>query len=131
LPSRDRRADPAGKAVMNDSVTRSVRESYDRLAEEYARRVFDELQHKPLDRALLKLLALHVADHGEICDIPFREGDIFALELGDLWRGRLSPGVNWAGFRDDGSERPNAARIELPVVTGAQNWFCKPFMVTL
>ena len=52
LPSKGRRAQPVGKTVMNDSVTRSIRESYDRLPEEYARRIFDELQHKPLDRAI-------------------------------------------------------------------------------
>jgi SAM-dependent methyltransferase len=106
---------------MNDRVTRSVRESYDRLAEEYARRLFDELQHKPLDRALLNLFAVDVGDRGEVCDmgcgpgqiarylrdagatvfgldlspgmveqaqalnpdIPFREGNMMALDLGD------------------------------------------------
>jgi len=31
---------------MNDP-TNSIRESYDRLAEEYTRRIADELQHKP------------------------------------------------------------------------------------
>ena len=35
---------------MNDDPTNSIRESYDRLAEEYTRRIADELQHKPLDR---------------------------------------------------------------------------------
>jgi hypothetical protein len=38
---------------MNDRITESVRESYDGLAEEYARRIFNELQHKPLDPDLL------------------------------------------------------------------------------
>lgn len=38
---------------MDDQVTQAIRESYDRLAVEYARRLFDELQHKPLDRKLL------------------------------------------------------------------------------
>ena len=32
---------------MNDKVAQSIRTSYDRLADEYARRLFGELQHKP------------------------------------------------------------------------------------
>ena len=30
--------------------TKPIRESYDRLADEYARRLFGELQHKPVDQ---------------------------------------------------------------------------------
>lgn len=33
------------------------RESYDAVAEEYVRRIFDELKDKPLDRQLLERLA--------------------------------------------------------------------------
>ena len=43
---------------MNDNNIETVRENYDRLAREYANRIFDELQHKPLDRELLGLLLL-------------------------------------------------------------------------
>jgi hypothetical protein len=38
---------------MNERAIKSVRESYNRLADEYARRIFNELRHKPLDRELL------------------------------------------------------------------------------
>ncbi len=34
--------------------------SYDQVADEYVRRIFDELQHKPLDRQLLDGRALFV-----------------------------------------------------------------------
>jgi hypothetical protein len=35
---------------MNDKNTESVRQSYDRVADEYARRISGELQRKPFDR---------------------------------------------------------------------------------
>jgi ubiquinone/menaquinone biosynthesis C-methylase UbiE len=54
---------------MNDSAIKSVRESYDRLAEEYWRRIFAELQHKPLDHELLDRSAAAVRGRGEICDM--------------------------------------------------------------
>jgi ubiquinone/menaquinone biosynthesis C-methylase UbiE len=107
LSSLGGRSRPVGKIVMNDSVTRSIRESYDRLAEEYARRIFDELQHKPLDRALLNLFAVDVGDRGEVCDMGCGPGQIarylrdegatvFGLDLspGMLEQARvLNPGI--------------------------------------
>lgn len=33
--------------MVDDRITQSIRESYDRLAGEYARQVFNELQKKP------------------------------------------------------------------------------------
>ncbi len=101
--------------------TNSIRESYDRLAEEYARRIFDELQHKPLDRELLDRFARQTKGRGDVCDmgcgpghvarylrdasasvfgldlslgmleqarklnpdIPFREGNMMALDIPD------------------------------------------------
>jgi SAM-dependent methyltransferase len=47
----------------------SIRESYDTLADEYALRLFHELEHKPLDRELLNRLAARVAGAGEVCDM--------------------------------------------------------------
>jgi len=61
---------------MNDPVTRAVRESYDRVAEEYARRLFDELRHKPLDRELLRRFAQRVKDRGEVCDMGCGPGQV-------------------------------------------------------
>jgi ubiquinone/menaquinone biosynthesis C-methylase UbiE len=64
------------KNYMSDDVTRSIRESYDRLADEYARQIFDELQHKPLDRKLLNRFAAEVAGRGDICDMGCGPGHV-------------------------------------------------------
>ncbi len=61
---------------MDEDFTRSIRESYDRLAEEYARRIFNELQHKPLDRELLDRFAAAVAGRGQICDMGCGPGHV-------------------------------------------------------
>jgi hypothetical protein len=42
---------------MSDDITQSIRESYDRLADEYARRLFREFESKRLDRNLLDRFA--------------------------------------------------------------------------
>jgi SAM-dependent methyltransferase len=60
---------------MNDP-TNSIRESYDRLAEEYARRIADELQHKPLDRELLDRFAQQTTGRGEVCDMGCGPGHV-------------------------------------------------------
>jgi hypothetical protein len=46
---------------MHEGLTKSIRESYDRVADEYARKIFNELEHKPLDRALLDRFAAETA----------------------------------------------------------------------
>jgi SAM-dependent methyltransferase len=61
---------------MNDSITNSIRESYDRLAEEYARRIADELRHKPLDRELLDRFAKQTTGRGEVCDMGCGPGHV-------------------------------------------------------
>jgi SAM-dependent methyltransferase len=61
---------------MNNSVTNSIRESYDRLAEEYARRISDELQHKPLDRQLLDRFAKQTSGQGDVCDMGCGPGHV-------------------------------------------------------
>ena len=64
------------KNRMDDDTTRSIRESYDRLAEEYAHRLFNELQHKPLDRELLNRFARVAAPHGSLCDMGCGPGQV-------------------------------------------------------
>ena len=64
------------KTRMNDSLTQSIRDSYDRLADEYGRRIFNELQHKPLDRELLDRFAAQVAGRGEVCDMGCGPGQV-------------------------------------------------------
>lgn len=61
---------------MADQITDPIRESYDRLADEYARRIFNELQHKPLDRQLLNRFAAEVAGRGEVCDMGCGPGHV-------------------------------------------------------
>jgi SAM-dependent methyltransferase len=43
--------------AVDDPATKALRDGYDAVAERYAARFFDELDHKPLDRALLDHLA--------------------------------------------------------------------------
>jgi trans-aconitate methyltransferase len=59
-----------------DDPTNSIRESYDRLAEEYARHIFDELQHKPLDRELLDRFAQQTSGRGQVCDMGCGPGQV-------------------------------------------------------
>jgi ubiquinone/menaquinone biosynthesis C-methylase UbiE len=65
-----------GQNRMNDTVTQSIRESYDRLADEYACRIFTELQHKPLDRELLNRFVAEIAGSGEACDMGCGPGHV-------------------------------------------------------
>lgn len=106
---------------MDSNNVQATRESYDRIADEYALRIFNELQHKALDRELLNRFAGELAGRGQVCDlgcgpghvarylrdagttvfgldlstkmldqarrlnpdIPFREGNMLALDLAD------------------------------------------------
>jgi ubiquinone/menaquinone biosynthesis C-methylase UbiE len=61
---------------MKDDITQSIRDSYDRLAAEYARQIFNELQHKPVDRELLNRFAAEVAGRGEVCDLGCGPGHV-------------------------------------------------------
>ena|SRR6267143_356674 len=64
------------KAILKDESTKSVRESYDRTADEYMRRIFGELEHKPFDRELLNRFAAQVGDRGEVCDMGCGPGHV-------------------------------------------------------
>jgi ribosomal protein S18 acetylase RimI-like enzyme/ubiquinone/menaquinone biosynthesis C-methylase UbiE len=65
-------------------TTGPTQTSYDRVAGEYARRVVGELEHKPLDRALLAVLA-EIAPPGPIADLGCGPGHV-ARHLHDLGR---------------------------------------------
>jgi len=85
-----------------------LQDSYDRIAEEYCRRIFDELAHKPLDRQLLQRLA-NTVKSGPICDVGCGPGhvarflksceaDVFGIDLSprmiELAR-RLTPEIQF------------------------------------
>jgi ubiquinone/menaquinone biosynthesis C-methylase UbiE len=109
------------RRIMNLNDPTSIRADYDRIAEDYTRKVYGELEHKPFDRELLTRFVGAVNGGGTICDmgcgpghvarflrdaggevagldlspqmivqarrlnpdIPFREGNMLALELED------------------------------------------------
>lgn len=69
-----------------------MRSSYDRVAGEYAERIFDELKDKPLDRALLARFTEETRGLGPVCDLGCGPGhvarylhglgaDVFGIDL--------------------------------------------------
>ena len=95
-----------------DQTVSDVQGSYDRVAEEYARRIFGELEHKPFDCQLLDRFAARVQGLGFACDLGCGPGHVarYLHERGvrvigvDLSYGmvelarRLNPGIE---FRQD------------------------------
>lgn len=61
---------------MDADERKDCRHSYDLVADEYARRIFDELRHKPLDRQLLDRFADTVRDVGPACDVGCGPGHV-------------------------------------------------------
>ncbi len=104
-------------------MTNSIRESYDRLAEEYAHRIADELRHKPLDRELLDRFAKQTKDQGDVCDMGCGPGhlarylrdagaSVFGLDLspGMLLQARnLNPDISFREGDMLSLELPNAS----------------------
>ena len=62
--------------TMNEPVSTTIRDDYDRVAGEYARRIADELAHKPFDRALLDRFSRQVAGRGPVCDLGCGPGHV-------------------------------------------------------
>lgn len=54
----------------------SIPDSYSRVAEAYAQRIFDELKDKPLDRQLLDRLAEQTMGQGVVCDLGCGPGQV-------------------------------------------------------
>ncbi|HAM01296.1 MAG TPA: class I SAM-dependent methyltransferase [Acidimicrobiaceae bacterium] len=54
----------------------AVRRSYDQVAQEYFARLRDELDYKPLDRALLGLIVEEVGSQGSIADVGCGPGHV-------------------------------------------------------
>lgn len=94
---------------MTQKSISDVQSGYDRIAEEYARRIYGELQHKPLDRSLLDRFAKTVSDTGIACDLGCGPGQVARylqgrgikvcgvdLSEGMLQRAReLNPGIEF------------------------------------
>jgi hypothetical protein len=55
--------------LMTHDQTSAIRKSYDQIADEYARRIYRELEGKPFDRKLLSRFAGEVSGLGEVCDM--------------------------------------------------------------
>ena len=82
--------------------------SYDAVAEEYARRIADELRHKPLDRALLDRFAAATRERGPVCDMGCGPGHVA--------RYLKEQGVNVVGY-DLSPKMVEAARRLNPGIT--------------
>lgn len=69
-------AAPIGTTRVKSDARADVRISYDRVADEYARRIAGELAHKPLDRALLDGFADRVQGVGPVVDVGCGPGHV-------------------------------------------------------
>jgi trans-aconitate methyltransferase len=61
---------------MAPMTHRDVQTAYDTVADEYVRRIYDELQHKPFDRELLDQFAARVRQSGMVCDLGCGPGHV-------------------------------------------------------
>jgi SAM-dependent methyltransferase len=61
---------------MTDHIASSIRESYDELADVYARELYTELEHKPLDRQLLDRFASQIPGKGKVWDMGCGPGHV-------------------------------------------------------
>src|SRR5438045_5693502 len=94
---------------MTANPIEQVREDYNRIAAEYARRLFGELAGKPKDRELLQKFASETGNRGEVCDLGCGPGHvarflsdaslrIFGLDLSPemlTQARRLNPGIEF------------------------------------
>ena len=81
---------------MNDKAIQSIQQGYDRVADEYARHIYAELDNKPFDRELLSRFASAVKGNGQVCDLGCGPGHIarFLQNTGaDIFGLDLSPGM--------------------------------------
>src|SRR5437763_9437493 len=61
---------------MTQKSIPDVQSGYDAIADEYARRIYDELRHKPRDRELLDRFAESVMHRGMACDLGCGPGQV-------------------------------------------------------
>ncbi len=94
---------------MTDDQSSAIRQSYDQIADEYARRIYHELDGKPFDRELLSRFAKAVGGSGELCDMGCGPGHVarhlqslrarvFGLDISPAMveqARRLNPGIRF------------------------------------
>ena len=111
---------------MTDDQTSAIRQSYDQIADEYARRIYHELQGKPFDRELLSRFAKASGGLWEVCDMGCGPGhvarylqslgaNVFGLDISPAMAEqarRLNPGIQFSSGRHAGARprRRNARR---------------------
>ena len=81
---------------MTKQPTMDTAGSYDQIAAEYSRRIYHELDGKPLDRALLERFAERLRGQGVACDLGCGPGHVarYMAERGlDVIGVDLSPGM--------------------------------------
>lgn len=62
--------------MTDETSFRHTEQGYNRVAVEYAEKLFDELSYKPLDRDLLRRMAHEVGSLGPICDMGCGPGQV-------------------------------------------------------
>jgi len=62
--------------MTDDARTRSIRHAYDAVSQPYCSQFRNELDHKPLDRALLDVFADRVRGHGVVADVGTGPGHV-------------------------------------------------------
>jgi SAM-dependent methyltransferase len=94
---------------MESEKITTLQASYDRVAKHYVEQIFDELEHKPLDRVLLDRVAESVRGTGPICDLgcgpgqvarylSSRDVDVFEIDLSPAMVQQalqLNPGIDF------------------------------------
>jgi ubiquinone/menaquinone biosynthesis C-methylase UbiE len=61
---------------MSDEKSKLIQQSYDNVADEYTRRISNELEGKPFDRELLRRFANEVRGRGAVCDLGCGPGHV-------------------------------------------------------
>jgi ubiquinone/menaquinone biosynthesis C-methylase UbiE len=61
---------------MSDEKSKLIQQSYDNVADEYTRRISNELEGKPFDRELLRRFANEVRGRGGVCDLGCGPGHV-------------------------------------------------------
>jgi SAM-dependent methyltransferase len=88
---------------------KAIRQSYDKIADEYARRIYHELEGKPFDREILSRFAKAVGGSREVCDMGCGPGhvarhlqslgaNVFGLDISPAMveqARRLNPGIRF------------------------------------